>query len=121
LGLQENENAIMDAFKKNGSRISLKGTNLSVGDESGLKDSFKNVDVVFCPNPPKHSAIEFNVKGAKDKKRYDDYNFDNKYYSKEPVEMEFKDVSDHQTKKGIFYLKLEDSDHTLFFDVKTKI
>jgi hypothetical protein len=122
LGLQDNEQAIMDAYKNNGSRTGLKGVTIGIKNETGLIDSIENVEVIFCPGPPKNSAIEFNIKAKRKKKKFtEEYNFDLNYQSEEPVEMEFNDVSDYQVKKGIFYLKPEDSEYTLFFDVKTKI
>lgn len=119
LGLKQNEKAIMEAYRKNGSQLSLESTTLAIRDTTDLIDSFKNVEIVFCPSPPKYSAIEIHVQ-AKDKERFRDYSFKWKYFSKDLVKMEFSDFSDNQTKKGIFYLKPKGSNHTLIFDVKTK-
>lgn len=117
--MQSNEDAILNAYKKNGENAGLRGITISVKDNSGYLDSFRGGEIVFCPSPPHHSAIEIKVK-AKDKKRFNNYEFDWEYFSKDQVEMVYRDFSDYQTKKGIFYLKPQNSIYTLFFDVRTK-
>lgn len=118
MSISENENAIMDAYKRNGSRTGLNNVTIIIRNETDLFESFENVQVVFCPSPPKYSAIEINVQDN-DKKKYTALKLKRKYFSKDKVVMKYQDTNDFQYKIGYFEIDPENNEIKLSFDVKT--